>query len=168
METAGVMEQVRGLLSTGLKSAEIIAQGYAPSTVYGVQRNLRKRQGLLGSSFPTTALNPHGYQARLASENRWLRRRVEALEDRGAEAPGDSDGASLLQRLEDVEEAVEQLLARQQQVGRALGQWSRWADRIESDLDDLALVYRDDLLFGIGEPKWQRRRREEHEEEGKQ
>ena len=168
METAGIMEQVRGLLSTGLKSAEIIAQGYAPSTVYGVQRNLRKRQGLLGSSFPTTALNTHGYQARLASENRWLRRRVEALEDRGAEAPGDSDGASLLQRLEDVEEAVEQLLARQQQVGRALGQWSRWADRIESDLDDLALVYRDDLLFGIGEPKWQRRRREEHEEEGKQ
>ena len=63
MESAGIMEQVRGLLSQGLKAPEIIAQGYAPSTVFGVQRNLRKKQGLLGTSFPTTGLNTHGYQA---------------------------------------------------------------------------------------------------------
>ena len=86
----------------------------------------------------------------------------------GARGPGDSYDPSLLQRLEDVEEAVEQLLARQQRLGRALGQWRGWADRIDGDLDDLALVYQDDLLFGIGEPKWQRRRREDHEQEGKQ
>ena len=74
---SGMMEQVRGLLSQGLKSSEIIAQGYAASTVYGVQRKLRKQQGLLGNSFQT-GLNSQGDLARMASENRWLRRRVEA------------------------------------------------------------------------------------------
>ena len=84
MESSGIMEQVRGLLSQGLNSSEIIAQGYAASTVYGVQRKLRKQQGLLGNSFHTGP-NSEGYLSRMASENRWLRRRVEALEDRGSQ-----------------------------------------------------------------------------------
>lgn len=36
-------------------------------------------------------------------------------------------------------------------------QWRGWADRIDGELDNLALVYREELLFGIGNPKWQRR-----------
>ena len=77
METVGIMEQVRGLLSQGLKSSDIIAQGYAASTVYGVQRRLRKQKGILGHLFPTGPDTP-GCHARMASENTWLRRSVEA------------------------------------------------------------------------------------------
>ena len=71
MESAGMMEQVRGLLAQGLRSSEIIAQGYAASTVYGVQRKLRKQQGLLGNGF-LPGPNGQGYQSGMASENRWL------------------------------------------------------------------------------------------------
>ena len=156
MESAGIMEQVRGLLSQGLKASEIIGQGYAASTVYGVQRKFRKQQTLVGNSFPT-GLNAQGYQNRLASENRWLRRRVEALLDRGVEDSGESDISLLLQRLEDAESELEQLGARQKQIVQVVGQVQSWADRIDGELDDLALAYREDLLFGVGEPKWKRR-----------
>jgi len=156
MESVGIMKQVRGLLAQGLRSSEIIAQGYAPSTVYGVQRKLRKQQGLLGNAFPPGP-NSQGYLARMASENRWLRRRVEALEDRGAGEVNDSAGSSLSQRIEDLERALEQQLSRQQQIVQAMGQVQGWADRVDGEMDDLALVYRDELLFGIGEPKWKRR-----------
>ncbi len=156
MESSGIMEQVRELLSRGMKSCEIIAQGYSPSTVYGVQRKLRKQQGLLGNSFQTGP-NSEGYQARMASENRWLRRRVEALEDRGPADMVEAEGSILFQRIENLERALEQLLSRQQQVIQAVGQVQGWADRVDGELDDLALVYRHELLFGIGDPKWQRR-----------
>ena len=156
MESSGIMEQVRGLLSQGLNSSEIIAQGYAASTVYGVQRKLRKQQKLLGNSFQTGPTSP-GYLARMASENRWLRKRVEALEDRGSQDIGESDGSPLLQRIEDLKRGFEQLLSRQNQIVQAMGQVQGWADRVDGELDDLASVYRDELLFGIGEPKWNRR-----------
>ena len=93
----------------------------------------------------------------MAPENRWLRRRVEALEERGAEEVNDSAASSLSQRIEDLERALEQLLSRQQQVIQAVGQVQGWADRVDGELDDLALAYREDLIFGIGEPKWKRR-----------
>ena len=159
MESSGIMGQVRELLSQGLSSSDIIAQGYAASTVYGVQRKLRKQQGRLGTSFQT-GLNSLGYLARMASENRWLRRRVEALEDRGSQDIGESAGSSLSQRIEDLERALEQQLSRQQQIVQAMGQVQGWADRVDGEMDDLALVYRDELLFGIGEPKWKRRPKE--------
>ena len=156
MESVGIMEQVRELLSQGLNSCEIIAQGYAPSTVYGVQRKLRKQRGLLGNSLQTGA-NSQGYLARMASENRWLRRRVEALEDRGSQDIGESPGLLLPQRIEDLEQELENLLSRQKQIVQAMGQVQGWADRVDGELDDLALLYRDELIFGIGEPKWKRR-----------
>ena len=158
MERSGIMEQVRGLLSQGLNSSEIIAQGYAASTVYGVQRKLRRQQGLLGNSFQTGP-NSQGYLARMASENRWLRRRVEALEDR-AQDIGESPGLPLSQRFEDLEKELEHLIARQNQIVQAVGQVQGWADRVDGEMDDLALVYRDELIFGIGEPKWKRRPKE--------
>ena len=156
MESVGIMEQVRGLLAQGLRSSEIIAQGYAPSTVYGVQRKLRKQQGLLGNAFPPGP-NSQGYLARMASENRWLRRRVEALEERGVGEVINSAGPRLLQRIEELERALKQQLSRQQQIVQAVGQVRSWADRVDGELDDLALAYREDLIFGIGEPKWKRR-----------
>ena len=102
MESSGIMERVRELLSQGLNSSEIIAQGYAASTVYGVQRKLRRQQGRLGTSFQTGPNSP-GYQARMVSENRWLRRRVVALEDRGTADMVENDGPPLSQRIEDLE-----------------------------------------------------------------
>jgi len=153
---SGMMEQVRGLLSQGLTAPDIISQGYAASTVYGVQRKLRKQQGTLGNAF-SNGTTGQGYQARMASENRWLRKRVEALEDRsGTEDQLEIDG-SLAQRLEDVERELEQLLARQKQIVQAVGQLQGWADRVDGELDDLALVYQEELWFGVGEPKWKRR-----------
>lgn len=38
MDGKGIMEQVRELLSPGKTSGKVIAKGYAPGTVYRVQR----------------------------------------------------------------------------------------------------------------------------------
>ena len=95
-----------------------------------------------------------------ASENRWLRRRVEALEDRRAADIVENDGPPSSQRIEDLERGLEELLLRQQQIVKAIGQVQGWADRADGELDDLALVYREELIFGIGEPKWKRRPKE--------
>ncbi len=112
-------------------------------------------QVLVGNSFQAGP-NSQGYLARMASENRWLRRRVEALEDR-AQDIGESGDLLLSERFEGLEKELEQLLSRQKQIVQAIRQVQGWADRVDGELDDLALVYRDELLFGIGEPKWKRR-----------
>ncbi len=41
MENRGIMQQVRELLSQGKASREVIQLGYAPGTVYKVQRQVR-------------------------------------------------------------------------------------------------------------------------------
>jgi uncharacterized protein YoaH (UPF0181 family) len=41
MASNGIMEDIRNLLSQGMSSAEVIALGYKPPTVYKVQRQLR-------------------------------------------------------------------------------------------------------------------------------
>jgi len=41
MENRGIMQQVRELLSQGKPSREVIQLGYAPGTVYKVQRQVR-------------------------------------------------------------------------------------------------------------------------------
>ncbi len=41
MESTGIMAQVRELLASGKSSREVIEKGYAPGTVYKVQRSLR-------------------------------------------------------------------------------------------------------------------------------
>jgi hypothetical protein len=43
MESTGIMQQVRELLCQGLSSGEIIKRGYAPGTVYRVQREMRRK-----------------------------------------------------------------------------------------------------------------------------
>ena len=42
MSTYGIMEDIRNLLNEGKPSAEVIALGYAPSSVYKALRQLRK------------------------------------------------------------------------------------------------------------------------------
>jgi hypothetical protein len=41
MISNGIMEDIRNLISQGKSSAEVIALGYKPPTVYKVQRQLR-------------------------------------------------------------------------------------------------------------------------------
>jgi hypothetical protein len=43
MDTKGVMQQIRELLSEGKSSKEVIALGYASGSVYKIQRQMRKR-----------------------------------------------------------------------------------------------------------------------------
>jgi hypothetical protein len=43
MDTKGVMQQIREHLAQGKSSQEVIALGYAPGSVYKVQRQLRRR-----------------------------------------------------------------------------------------------------------------------------
>lgn len=45
MATIGVLQQIRELLAQGHSSREVINHGYAPGSVYAVQRQLRRRQG---------------------------------------------------------------------------------------------------------------------------
>ena len=50
--TAGIMQEIRTLLSEGRSSRDVIDAGYAPGTVYKVQRNYRQRVGTLRSAPP--------------------------------------------------------------------------------------------------------------------
>jgi predicted RNase H-like nuclease (RuvC/YqgF family) len=44
MDTKGVLEQIREHLAQGKSSQEVIALGYAPGSVYKIQRQLRRRR----------------------------------------------------------------------------------------------------------------------------
>ncbi len=88
MNTNGVMEEVRGLLSQGTSSSEAIALGYKPSTVYKAQRQLRK---VLSASEPpvTTQVLVTNMASedwtRLREENNSLRESLSSLEEVTAE-----------------------------------------------------------------------------------
>ncbi len=43
MDSTGIMEQIREHIAQGKKSGELIRMGYAPGTVYKVQRQMRRR-----------------------------------------------------------------------------------------------------------------------------
>ena len=57
MTQATVTEALRGLLAEGLTSAEIIARGYRPGTVYKVQRSLRLAAALASEPPATATVN---------------------------------------------------------------------------------------------------------------
>ena len=84
MNTNGVMEEVRGLLSQGTSSSEAIALGYKPSTVYKAQRQLRK---VLSASEPpvTTQVLVTNMASedctKLREENNSLRESLSSLEE---------------------------------------------------------------------------------------
>lgn len=44
MQNTGIMQEVRGLLAKGKTSRQIIDSGYAPGTVYRVQRTTRRER----------------------------------------------------------------------------------------------------------------------------
>lgn len=88
MESKGIMEQIREHIAQGKSSSDIIAMGYAPPTVYKVQRWMRKK-GLTGGR-PQIELAPvapvtiadHVSQTRvkeLEAENEQLRQQLSEL-----------------------------------------------------------------------------------------
>lgn len=84
MESTGIMQQVQEALEAGNSSGEVIKMGFAPSTVYKVQRNLRRIIAKAPVHLYQETLQPSTaivekllyYQ----SENEQLHQRIEALE----------------------------------------------------------------------------------------
>ncbi len=153
MDGNGVMQDVRELLSQGLAVPEIIAKGYAPSTVYKVQRDLQRKQGGLDQSSRRsgTAMAQFRYQTQLEAEHLRLKRRVEAVEDRIAQAESRAaDLGQLRARIEEIEGAIEE----QQRLSEVSLGLQALVERMDAELDGLAKVYEDTAWF---EPKWRRR-----------
>ncbi len=87
MNTNGIMENIRSLLNEGRSSAEIIALGYAPSSVYKAQRQLRKatdRTDQPVTQVLVTNMASEGW-SELREENAKLRQQVSLLEEITAE-----------------------------------------------------------------------------------
>ena len=78
MNENGIMQHIRDLFSQGFNAAEIIAQGYAPSTVYRVQRDTRRKSGLNGNSPCHKASTSCGFKhlGNLEADNQRLRQRL--------------------------------------------------------------------------------------------
>jgi DNA repair exonuclease SbcCD ATPase subunit len=85
MATTGIMEEIRDLLSKGKSTAEVIALGQKPPTVYKVQRQLRK-QGNDTQSGPEAPLSHEPSQAEPQDEVAELRQHIATLEAELAEA----------------------------------------------------------------------------------
>jgi len=82
MNTQGIMEDIRSLLSEGRPSAEVIALGYAPSSVYKAQRQVRKatdRTDQPMTQVLVTNMASEGW-TELREENSKLRQQVSLLE----------------------------------------------------------------------------------------
>ena len=80
MNTNGVMEEIRSLLSRGMSSTETIALGYKPSTVYKAQRQLRRSPSVSGPPVTTQVLVTN-----MASEDSTrLREEIQALQEQVA------------------------------------------------------------------------------------
>ena len=87
MNTNGIMGDTRSLLNEGRSSAEVIALGYAPSSVYKAQRQLRKatvRPDQPMTQVLVTNMASEGW-SELREENAKLRQQVSLLEELTAE-----------------------------------------------------------------------------------
>jgi hypothetical protein len=82
MDENGIMHSIRDLFSQGFNAAEIIAEGYAPSTVYRVQRGTRRKSGLNGNSGYCKGSTSYGpeHLGHLEADNQRLRLRLDAME----------------------------------------------------------------------------------------
>ena len=112
MNTSGIMEDIRNLLNEGKASADVIALGYAPSSVYKAQRQLRKATDW--SDQPVTQvlvtnMASEGW-SELREENSKLRQQVSLLE----ELTGERD--TLREELELARSQIEELEAKASQA----------------------------------------------------
>ncbi|GEM_PF-3157173 len=80
--STGVMQEIRDRLAGGQSSTEVIAQGFAPPTVYKVQRQLRRDQN--GAMAPAAPAQP-------SPELAEARQRIQELEEEVASLEADVD-----------------------------------------------------------------------------
>ena len=122
MNENGIMQNIRDLFSQGFNAAEIIAKGYAPSTVYGVQRETRRKSGLNGNSGyhkgPTNYMLKHLGQ--LGVENQRLHLKLDSLEKQLSATAEETDVRPMWDRLEELQRSLEKLATRQDQITRQL------------------------------------------------
>jgi hypothetical protein len=111
MDTKSVMQQIREHLIEGKSSQEVIALGYAPGSVYKVQRQLRRSDGEKGgrdpqgrgeAPSPTADAEAPAKTERLAAENAQLRQQIRMLEEQLAEV------SSLRLQLEQAQDSGQQ------------------------------------------------------------
>ncbi len=159
MDGNGIMQDVRELLSQGLTVPEIIAKGYAPSTVYRVQRDNRRKLGFSsnsrhGNGGSTRSLD---YWGQLEAENQRLNQRIESLEMRLAEVDRKADASPMAGQVTEMQQMLDEVVTNQEQMLRELAVVKARVGKVDEELDDLAVVFRDELLLGVGEPRWRRR-----------
>jgi hypothetical protein len=156
MSENGIMQDIRELLYKGQNVPEIIAQGYAPSTVYRVQRDTRLKSGVFrNSSYRKKSTSCRlEYWGPLEAENLRLNQRLDALESQLAVVGEDSDVGSLWDGLEDLQQALDKIATRQEQITRQIQAHNAIIGQIDTELDTLAQVFKKDVW--LGEPKWQR------------
>ena len=112
MTTNGIMEDIRNLLNEGKPSAEVIGLGYAPSSVYKAQRQLRKatdRTDQPMTQVLVTNMASEGW-SELREENTKLRQQVSLLEEMTAERD------TLREELELARSRIEELEAKASQA----------------------------------------------------
>jgi len=112
MNTSGIMEDIRNLLNEGKPSAEVIGLGYAPSSVYKAQRQLRKvsdRTDQPVTQVLVTNMASEGW-SELREENSRLRQQLSLLE----ELPAERD--TLQEELEVARSRIEELEAKLSQA----------------------------------------------------
>ena len=111
MNANGIMEDIRSLLKEGRSSAEVITVGYAPSSVYKAQRQLRKATGRTDQ--PVTQVLVANIASadlsELREENTKLRQQLSLLEEMTAERDTLREELELAQsRVEDLKEEARQ------------------------------------------------------------
>jgi hypothetical protein len=156
MTENGIMQSIRDLFSQGFNAARIIAQGYAPSTVYRVQRDTRRKAGVYGNSRYRNRTSTCGleYWRHLEGENQRLHLRLDELGSQLAAIAEQGDVGSLWEALEDLQQTLEKIATRQEQITRQLQTHNAIIGKIDAELDALAQVFKEDVW--LGEPKWQR------------
>jgi|GEM_PF-5743626 len=71
MENKGIMADIRELLAQGRSSGEVVAEGFAASTVYKVQRQLRKKPLHQGKELVRVAAQTHPAPAGPEEQEPW-------------------------------------------------------------------------------------------------
>ena len=159
MDGNGIMQEVRGLLTQGLSVPEIIGQGYAPSTVYRVQRDNRRKLGIPvdarhGGGTSTRGLE---YWVHLVTETQRLNQRLDSLERQLTAVAEAATAGPLWDRVAELQRTLEDIATCQKQMLRELDEEKAMIGKFNSELDDLAQLFKDELWLGVGEPRWRRR-----------
>jgi DNA repair ATPase RecN len=155
MNENGIMQAIRELLSQGFDAAEIIAQGYAPSTVYRVQRDTRRKLTSAITPYHKVSTN-HGLEhlGDLEADNQRLHQRLDFLESQLSAISEQADVGPVWEQLEERQRSLEKIATQQEQITRQIQAHNAIIGKIDAELDALAQVFKDETW--LGNPKWRR------------